>query len=118
MILLQPIIQDSQHHPQPRVASAPRCQDVQVRVDVIVLENRLKIGLAARGHLVELLLPHHYRNYGLCCGKGIASGQGGILPLYSALGGTSGVCVQLWAPRDRGGSQSWGGIEASLTGNS
>lgn len=42
MILLQPIIQDSQHHPQPRVASAPSREDVQVGMDVVVLENRLK----------------------------------------------------------------------------
>lgn len=41
MVLLDPIVQDGQHDPQPGVAFAPSCEDVQIGIDVIVLENGL-----------------------------------------------------------------------------
>lgn len=43
MVLLDPIIQDGQHDPQPRVPFAPSSEDVQIGVDVIVLENGLDL---------------------------------------------------------------------------
>lgn len=89
MILLDAIVQDGQHNPQPGVALAPGSQDVQIGVDVIILENGLGLINGAANVLQGLsccLITAGISPGDLLKGVGIRRARGKASPCTTAWG--------------------------------
>lgn len=89
MILLDAIVQDGQHNPQPGVALAPGSQDVQIGVDVIILENGLGLIKRAANVLQGLsccLITAGISPGDLLKGVGIRRARGKASPCTTAWG--------------------------------